>query len=238
MRIFPMRESSAFQLAMECPFCFQSDEIHASRKRGKDLLLLLISISPYRCWNCSKRFYAFRLPDLRRVFAALKQGFAALLESGHWKQEVLSDTVKSVSPSLPDVPPKNPVVVPEGEVPFTHDGDREETALDGMCGLTAETSLYASGQHESDQDETQFCAAAVNNLGEEGVFNEPSSGDNPGELPGDTGQTESSPLYVWSSKSAVYHRAGCKCIKMIGPENLQMGDVLPSGKTRHQVCPQ
>ena len=42
---------------MECPTCHQSDDIHSSRRRIFDYLLVICLVSPYRCWSCSTRFH-------------------------------------------------------------------------------------------------------------------------------------------------------------------------------------
>jgi len=45
---------------MVCPLCSSAD-IHSSRKRGLEVLLLLILVAPFRCYSCMRRFYSFVL---------------------------------------------------------------------------------------------------------------------------------------------------------------------------------
>jgi beta-lactamase superfamily II metal-dependent hydrolase len=44
-------------------------------------------------------------------------------------------------------------------------------------------------------------------------------------------------VYAWSKKSGVYHRANCKYVSNIDPENLERGDTPPEGKELHKGCP-
>ena len=52
------------KIAMECPICHGTDDICHSHRRGFDWLLAFLLLLPYRCWNCYRRFYHFRLPRL------------------------------------------------------------------------------------------------------------------------------------------------------------------------------
>lgn len=43
--------------------------------------------------------------------------------------------------------------------------------------------------------------------------------------------------YAWSKNSTVYHRADCRYVSNINPENLERGGSPPEGRELHKGCP-
>jgi len=44
--------------SLQCPACFDGDELHRSRMRLRDWPLRLVGLRPYRCLMCNTRFHA------------------------------------------------------------------------------------------------------------------------------------------------------------------------------------
>ena len=64
MSTFGQNVSVGKPFARQCPMC-GGFEVHRSKRRRGEWILMALALRPYRCWDCDLRFFGLALRRVR-----------------------------------------------------------------------------------------------------------------------------------------------------------------------------